>query len=77
MTTKTDIIQRIQQHMSADLPLVVLEDHIRQENDWWYVPVRPRSAAPKTFEYYQALAELEERLDEEANLNVLLVPAAE
>ncbi|HIE27847.1 TPA: hypothetical protein EYP66_11225 [Candidatus Poribacteria bacterium] len=36
--------------------LEVVEEGIRKEHYWWYVPVLPSVEPPKLFEYYEALA---------------------
>jgi hypothetical protein len=47
---------------------------IRKEHYWWYVPVRPSVEPVKRYEYYEALADVEEALAEHENLTVFLVP---
>jgi len=54
--------------------LEVIEQGIRKEEYWWYVPVRPSVEPVKRYEYYEALADVEEALDENENLTVFLVP---
>jgi hypothetical protein len=54
--------------------LEVLEQDIRKEEYWWYVPVRPNVEPMKRYEYYEALADVEEALYENENLTVFLVP---
>lgn len=55
--------------------LAVIEDGVRRIDNWWRVPVRPSAEPSHTFEYYDALAGVEEELSERAHLKVLLVPA--
>jgi hypothetical protein len=50
----------------------VNESGIREEEHWWYVPIRPSAWPPKMFEFYEALAEIEEELEEREHLKVLL-----
>ena len=54
--------------------LEVIEQGIRKERYWWYVPVRPHVEPVKRYEYYEALADVEEALTEHENLTVFLVP---
>jgi len=54
--------------------LEVIEQGIRKEEYWWYVPVRPSVEPVKRYEYYEALADVEEALEENENLTVFLVP---
>ncbi len=56
--------------------LEVLPEGVRQEQEWWYVPVRPDKQPARRFEYYEALADIEKRLLQEQQLTVLLVPTA-
>jgi len=57
--------------------LEVLEQDIRKEEYWWYVPVRPDMEPVKRYEYYEALADVEEALEENENLTVFLVPTVQ
>lgn len=52
----------------------VIASGIRKERSWWYVPVRPSVEPVKRYEYYEALADVEEALAEHENLTVFLVP---
>ena len=54
--------------------LQVCRDEVRQEDDWWYVVVRPDSDDVRVHQYAEKLAEIEEKLIEEQGLHVLLVP---
>ena len=58
----------------SGLTMEVIEKGIRKEKYWWYVPVRLSMEPPKLFEYYEALADAEEALEENENLTVFLVP---
>lgn len=55
---------------------VALEDDVRRDNGFWYVPVKPTQPLKRTFEFQDALAEAERELDEDQYLNVLFVPLA-
>ena len=55
--------------------LKVVTAGIRHEQDWWYVPVQPDKQPSRRFEYYEALAEVENELAEERT-TVLLLPVA-
>ena len=56
--------------------LDVVPAGVRQDQEWWYVPVRPSAQPPKRYEYYEALAEVETELQKSEHITVLLVPAA-
>jgi hypothetical protein len=49
---------------------------IRKERYWWYVPVRPSMEPEQRYEYYEALAAVEEALAEHEHLTVFLVPSS-
>jgi hypothetical protein len=54
--------------------LDVDEQRIRPGEYAWYVPVRPDREPRKLFPYYEALADVEEELDEKEQLRVVLTP---
>ncbi len=60
----------------SGLTLEVVEEGIRKEKYWWYVPVQSSKEPPKLFEYYEALAEVECELEDNENLTVFLVPTS-
>jgi hypothetical protein len=62
----------LQNHAVAGIALEVLEDEIRWRDGWWHVVVRPSEWPKKRYEYYEALAEIEEDLQENEHLNVLI-----
>ncbi len=66
--------QLIQHYHPGGATLTVMEEGIKREEAWWYVPVQPNTEPPKRYEYYEALAEVEQRLLTEQDLNVLLIP---
>ena len=65
---------RLQAHHPGGVAIEVVDDLIRQENGCWRVPVQPSAQPPRTFEYYEALADVETDLSENERLNVWLVP---
>jgi hypothetical protein len=67
--------ESLQVHHPTNITIDVIENGISQRNGSWYVPVRPSSQPPKTFEYYESLAEVESEIEENQNINVLLVPS--
>jgi hypothetical protein len=74
-----EIIKLVRQSLENRHPqgiaIDVIEEGIRRQNGSWYVPVRPSVQPPKTFEYYEALAEVESELEENEQVSVLLVPS--
>ena len=53
----------------------VIEEGVRQDGDWWHVPVKPENEPPRTYAYYDTLATVEEEITESNHLNILLVPS--
>ncbi len=66
----------LQSHQPAGNTIEVLEQDIRKDGDWWYVPVRPNHQLPKTYRYYEELTNTENELREKEQVDVLLVPSA-
>ena len=58
------------------LRIEVLEQAVYRDGDWWYVPVRTDNEPPRTFQYYDDLAEVETDITETEHLKVMLVPSA-
>lgn len=78
---KKTVAEAVSKYIKACHPggatLEVVEEGIRKEHYWWYVPVLPSVEPPKLFEYYEVLADVEEELAENEGLTVLLVRAPE
>jgi hypothetical protein len=64
----------LQKHRPGGAALDIGPGPIRRQEEYWYVPVMPSVEPPKTFEYYEALAEVEGALEEREQIHVLLVP---
>lgn len=75
--TKDEVLRVIREQIESPASIEIVDERVRSENEWWYVPVRRKVSFPKTFQYYEVLADLEERLDEQQNLHVLFVPTAD
>jgi len=77
--TKEEVIEVVEKcvkkHENKNWPLEILEEGVRREDGWWYVPIRPGQITDRGMEYYDLLAQIEEDLMDEKKLNVLLVPA--
>lgn len=68
-------LQKMVNEMVPNAPAVqVIEAGIREEDNWWYVPVQPVAVPHKLSEYYEALTEAETQLADEDHLNVLFIP---
>lgn len=66
----------LQSHQPTGNTIEVLEQDIRKDGDWWYVPVRPSQQLPKTYRYYEELTNIENEMREKEQVDVLLVPSA-
>jgi hypothetical protein len=64
----------LRKHHPGGATLDIGPGPIRRQEEYWYVPVLPSTEPPKTFEYYEALAEVESTLEEREQIQVLLVP---
>ncbi len=77
---KLKIIQAVKRHLAErqleGITISIIEQGVRNDQNWWYVPVRADREPRKTYEYYEALAEIEDDLKSKEKLDVLLVPAA-
>ena len=73
-----DVLATVRSALAArtagGIRLEILEKGIRQEDDWWYVPVRPVGKTERTVQYYDLLAEIEGELQDKMNLHILLIP---
>jgi hypothetical protein len=58
----------------SGVTLEVDKSGIHKVRGQWYVPVRPSAEPAKLYEYYEALTDIEMKLDEQEHLNVFLVP---
>jgi hypothetical protein len=66
--------EQLGKHHPGGVTLNIGPGPVRRQDEYWYVPVLPTAEPPKTFEYYEALAEVEATLEEEQDVQVLLVP---
>lgn len=77
---KQEIIQRVnhylQPHQSAEMTIEIVEKAVRADGDWWYVPIRPTTRDPITYNYYGVLADIEGEIKQNEHVDVLLVPSA-
>ena len=75
---KQEIINTVAKYIKDRHPggatLQVVEQGVRQDQDWWYVPVRPSIQPAKRYEYYETLADIEKELEKSEHVTILLVP---
>ncbi len=78
VTAKQRIISAVRNSIKDRHPdgavLEVVTQGVRQDQDWWYVPIRPNVQPTKRYEYYETLADVEKELQKSEHLTVLLVP---
>jgi hypothetical protein len=76
--TRQDVGKKVEQslanHHRPGWRIEVVKKGIHQEDNWWYVPVRPDQDTRQTIQYYDLLAEVETELQDAENINILLVP---
>ena len=68
--------KQLQHHQPGGATLEVVPEGVRQDQEWWYVPIRPSIQPAKRYEYYEALAAVENALYKSDQLTVLLVLTA-
>ena len=78
ISTTEQVIDAVRKHLKDKHPggatLEVVPESVRQDREWWYVTIQPSIRPPKRFEYYEALAEVENELVKSEQITVLLVP---
>jgi hypothetical protein len=81
--TKKEAIKVVEKHLSRPkyrpkkYRLRVIARASRQEDDWWYICVRPgRGGDIRPYDYYDILAQVEREIEDEENMNIALVPVA-
>jgi hypothetical protein len=72
------LVELVQSHLDNAPPLAVkvVPEGVRQDGDWWTVPVRAAEEPKRQWRYYEFLAGIESELEEEDGVNVLLVPVS-
>ena len=75
---RTRIIELVRKylapHQPQDYELVINEEAVQQDDDWYYVLVEPSREDVRSYDYSARLAEAELDLQEKEKVNVLLVP---
>ena len=78
--SEQQIVQLVRRYLRDHQPpgsaIEILEQDIRRDGNWWYVPARPAHQLPKTYRYYEELTNIENGLREKEPVDVLLVPSA-
>lgn len=74
-TVAETVSQYLQDCHPDGITFTVIEEEVKQDEFGWKVPVLLDKEPRKLFPYYEALADVEIALADEAHLKVLLIPA--
>ena len=66
--------KHIARHRPGGASLEVVDGGVRKKQYWWEVPIRPSKEPKKLYEYYEALADIEDEVEEQEHVRVFLVP---
>ena len=69
--------KRLGEHPCVGVTIELLEEGVRRDGNWWYVPVRPTKDFGRTYKYYETLTDVEDdvKRDLGPGTDVLLVPS--
>ncbi len=74
--TAMDVAERVRPYVAkktiGDITLWLDEARIRLQNDYWRIPIRPSREPEPLFPYYEALADLEEEMQEGEGIKISL-----
>jgi hypothetical protein len=77
--TREQVVALVEQHL-REAPvrygIHVVVEGVRQEGDWWTVPVFADEEPKRRWQYYEVLASVESDISDENKVNILLVPAS-
>lgn len=77
--TEQGVAQKVREQLAGlqrgGVTLQVDDEDVYKEGDWWRVPVRPSRWPQRMAASYEALAEVEDDIQERENLNILLATA--
>jgi hypothetical protein len=72
--TPTEVARRLRPYVAkktvGDITLLLDESRIQLQNGYWRVPIRPSREPNPLFPYYEALADLEDEMQEKEGLKV-------
>jgi len=78
VSESSEICSMVESYLEPRQPksyhLDVVPQGSRQDDDWWYILVRPDKEGVNAFDYARILAETEQELQDNENVKVLLVP---
>jgi hypothetical protein len=74
--TAVDVAERVRPYVEkitiGDITLWLDEARIRLQNDYWRIPIRPSREPERLCPYYEALADLEEEVQEKEGIKVTI-----
>jgi hypothetical protein len=78
--TSASVAEIAQKYLDEQHPggatLMVVPDAITHEESWWYIGVKTDREPGRLFEYFEALADAEVKIEEQENLTVFFRPVA-
>ncbi|NJL31043.1 MAG: hypothetical protein HC898_05135 [Phycisphaerales bacterium] len=66
--------QKLDMHQPKDYRLDVEPRSVRQEQDWWFVGVKPSTAGIRRYSYYDVMAQVSREIEDQCGVNITLVP---
>ena len=77
---RTSIVELVRRYLQklrseSNLEIELVEEAVRQEEGWWYVPVRTEQEIKKRYRYYEELTDIETEMKQKEHVDVLLVPS--
>lgn len=66
--------QYLEPHQPETYRLIVKENGIKKDQDFWYVVVQPSRDDIRSYDIYARLSEAEADIENHENLKILLVP---
>lgn len=76
--SKKSVAKAVRKHIARYRPggasLEVVDAGVRKKPYWWEVPIRPSREPKKLYQYYEALADIEDEVEEQEKVRVFLVP---
>ncbi len=68
--------RRLEQLPPGRPPVLVRDDGLTQDDDWYYAPISFPDGVALDLRIYEGLVDLEEQMETEDGLKVVLVPTA-
>ena len=77
-TVSNEVKSRLRSHTAevGDYEFDVPTDLVRQDADYWYVPILPNRNIENKNVFYDVLNQIEDELEQEYHVQMMLVPVA-